>query len=71
MFILGKYPIFCVFFPRLILISGKTIMKLGWDDQVLLLISVVTMSKFLYLSELRFLMYKGNDCFEVSKDPLK
>ena len=58
MFILEKYPIFCVFLSRLILISGKIIMKLGRDDQVLLLISVVTMSKFLYLSELRFFMYK-------------
>ena len=53
MFILEKNPIFCVFFSRLVLILGKTIMKLGREDQVLLLISVVTMSKFLYLSELR------------------
>ena len=71
MFILEKKPIFCVFFSRLVLILGKTIMKLGREDQVLLLISVVTMSKFLYLSELRFFMYKWNDCFAVSKDPLQ
>ena len=58
MFILEKYPIFCVFFSRLILITGKTIMKLGRDDQVLLLVSVVTMSKFLYLTEFRFFTYK-------------
>jgi len=49
MFILEKYLFFCVFFSRLVLIAGKTIMKLGRDDQVLLLISVVTEQVFVPL----------------------